>query len=110
MRENSGADAIDLESGPVANVAHQAGLPFAVLRAICDPAERNLPPAALAALDHHGVIGLRCVLASLLRNRTQFPALIILARDAYVARSALIQRVKTIRGAPAVSRPLPEWF
>ena len=37
------ADAIDLESGAVARVASARHLPFAVLRAIADPAQRNLP-------------------------------------------------------------------
>ncbi len=50
----TGAQAIDLESGSVARVAESHGLPFAVVRAICDPAERDLPPAALVALDRPG--------------------------------------------------------
>ena len=92
----SGADAVDLESGAVAAVAHRHGLPFAVLRAVCDPAESTLPPAALLALDQAGAIGLWRVAVSLLAAPTQLPALLRLARDAGRARTALIRRVGDI--------------
>ncbi len=51
LSERTGASAVDLESGAVARVAQRHRLPFAALRAICDPATRSLPPAALIALD-----------------------------------------------------------
>jgi adenosylhomocysteine nucleosidase len=86
----TGAVAVDLESGAVAQVAATHGLPFAVLRAICDPAGRDLPPAALAALDTAGAIGLLRVLTSLLRHPLQLPALLRLAGDAALARRALV--------------------
>jgi len=68
----TGGAAIDLESvrSPVPPPVH--GLPFAVLRAICDPAGRNLPPAALTALNSQGTIGLLRVIASLLRRPGNF--------------------------------------
>jgi adenosylhomocysteine nucleosidase len=94
----TGAVAIDLESGTVAAVAQQHRLPFAVLRAICDPAERDLPPAALAALDRQGTIGLARVLGSLLAGPWQLPALLALAADAAAARRALIGRVRQLQG------------
>ena len=88
--------AIDLESGAVARVAERHGIPFAVLRAICDPAERDLPPAALAALDAKGAIAFARVAASILGNPLQLPGLIALARDAARARRALVRRVDEI--------------
>ena len=84
-----GAAAVDLESGAVARVATEHGLPFAVLRAICDPAERDLPPAALIALDRHGAIGLARVIGSVLAHPAQLPALLALAADAAAARRSL---------------------
>jgi adenosylhomocysteine nucleosidase len=86
----SGAHAIDLESGPVARVAAAHGLPFVVVRAICDPADRHLPPAALIALDSKGGIGFGAVLHSILAQPWQIPGLLALARDAARARRALI--------------------
>jgi len=92
----SGAAAVDLESGAVARVAARHGLPFAVLRAVCDPGGRTLPPAALAALDSRGAIGAWRVLASVLAHPGQVPALLALAGDAARARRALVARVAAI--------------
>jgi len=91
------ADAIDLESGAVARVALAHGLPFAVLRAVADPAARNLPPAALIALDGGGRIGLLRVLGSVVGNPGQVPGLLALARDAAAARRALKGKVSSLR-------------
>jgi adenosylhomocysteine nucleosidase len=57
MFERTKAAAIDLESGAVGRIAAVNNIPFAVLRAVADSAERNLPPAALAALNGAGEIG-----------------------------------------------------
>jgi adenosylhomocysteine nucleosidase len=101
LRDQSGAAAIDLESGAVADVAARHGIPFAVLRAVCDPAERDLPPAALAALDEKGAIGFLRVGISVLRQPRQIPSLLALAGDAARARRALAQEIEVLltRGA-----------
>jgi adenosylhomocysteine nucleosidase len=93
----TGAAAIDLESGAVAAVAERAGLGFAVLRAVCDPADAGLPPAALAALDPSGRVSVWNIAQSLLREPGQLPALIALGRAAKAARAALLHRVHDIR-------------
>ena len=85
--------AVDLESGAVARVAERHGIPFAVLRAICDPADRDLPPAALAALNEKGAIAIARVALSILHRPGQVPGLIALGRDAARARAALVRRV-----------------
>lgn len=88
-----GFHAVDLESAAVAAAAQRHGLPFAVLRAVCDPADRPLPRAALVALDAQGRIGSLRVLTAALSNPAELPALIALALDANRARRALRQRV-----------------
>lgn len=85
------AHAIDLESGSVARVAQAHGVPFIAVRAISDAAERDLPPAALLALDRQGRVDLIGVLGSLLRQPTQLPGLLRLASDAARARRALVE-------------------
>jgi adenosylhomocysteine nucleosidase len=90
LRIATGAHAVDLESGAVAQAASAHNLPFAVVRAICDPAERDLPPAALLALYPDGAIGLLRVMRSVLTRPAQTPGLLALARDAARARRALI--------------------
>jgi adenosylhomocysteine nucleosidase len=93
LYSETGAAATDLESAAVARVAKTNSIPFSVLRAICDPADRTLPPAALAALDRHGAIAIGRVLASIAAHPTQIPALLALASDAMTARRALLARV-----------------
>jgi adenosylhomocysteine nucleosidase len=85
----TGAQAIDLESGVVAKEAGARGVPFIAVRAICDPADRDLPPAALVALDQAGAIGLARVLLSVARQPGQVPELLALAQDAAAARRGL---------------------
>ena len=87
----TGCAAVDLESGPVAMVAERHGIPVAVLRAICDPAELDLPPAALGALNDAGAIGLLRVIGSAIGRPSQIPALVRLGRDAAAARTALVR-------------------
>ncbi len=93
LREVTGAAAIDLESGAVARIAIAAGLPFAAVRAVCDLAGEDLPPAALIALDAKGAIGLVRVLASLAAHPGQLPALLALARHAAAGRRSLLRAV-----------------
>jgi adenosylhomocysteine nucleosidase len=91
LYEATRAHAVDLESGPVAWTAQAYHLPFVVVRAICDPAERDLPRAALVALNSGGRIGLLPVMRSLMRQPDQIIELLTLARDAALARRALIR-------------------
>jgi adenosylhomocysteine nucleosidase len=92
----TGAAAVDMESGAVGECCARHGLPFAVLRAVCDPAGHSLPPAALAALDNAGRIGFLKIAASVIRHPQQFPALLALARDAARARKTLIGQVRQL--------------
>ena len=50
------ADAVDMESAAIARVAHDAGLPFAVLRVICDGPQQGVARCAEGAVDAHGRI------------------------------------------------------
>jgi adenosylhomocysteine nucleosidase len=102
LRGATGAHAVDLESGAVARVATEHGLPFAVIRAVCDPATRNLPPAALLALDSSGAIGFSAVIGSVCRNPAQIPALIALGLDAARARRSLL-RLVTLAARSAIA-------
>ena len=81
----TGAIAVDMESEAVV----AAGLPFAVLRAVADPADRHLPPAALVGVTPAGKPDLPAVLRSLLAEPRQLPRLIALARETARALAAL---------------------
>ena len=101
LYETTGAAALDLESGAVAFTASVRGLPFAVLRAICDPAERYLPDAALGALDPQGAIVVWRVLVSLAADPRQLPLVFRLAADAAAARRSLRARIKELAQSSA---------
>jgi adenosylhomocysteine nucleosidase len=107
FRDRTGAAAVDLESGAVARLAALHGLPFAVLRAICDPADGTLPPAAVAALDTRGAVHVWRVLGSVAAQPQQIPALLALAADAVAARRSLLGRVRLLAQAPARPFALP---
>ena len=91
-----------MESHVAAPIAAAHGLPFAVLRVVCDPAERSLPPAALAAMREDGG-RISAVLSSLMRSPGQFPDLLRLSRDARLAFGEL-RRCRVTLG-PAFALP-----
>jgi adenosylhomocysteine nucleosidase len=93
-----GALAVDLESDLVALAAAEAGVRFAALRAIADPAERDLPLAALLPLTPGGSPDLARVLASAFRRPLQAGTLWQLARETRLALRALE------RAAPVLHR------
>lgn len=96
--QETGASAIDIESGVVAEVAADRGIPFAVLRAVCDPATRDLPSAAVEALDEQGRVAPMKMASILARHPGQIISLIALGLDAARARKALIRGAKSLRG------------
>lgn len=85
----SRALACDMESHVAARVAARHRLPFAVVRAISDPADAALPPAALVAMQAGGELAIGAVLGSIASRPWQVPALLRLARDAARARQSL---------------------
>jgi hopanoid-associated phosphorylase len=96
------AAAVDMESHGVARAADAAGLPFAVIRAIADPAGRVLPHAALAGLGPDGEPRPIAVLAELVRRPWELPALFAVAADARRALATLGRCA--VLGAPLFGR------
>jgi adenosylhomocysteine nucleosidase len=94
LYQRTSAVIVDMESAAVA----AAGLPFAILRVVVDPAERALPASVLAALDSKGRLNVLALLAGLLRRPGDFGPFLALARDNGPARSGLR------RAATAVGR------
>ncbi len=85
LRAQTGAIAVDMESHLVA----AAGLPFAVLRAVSDPAHRALPRAAQAGFKADGEVDIASVLRALIARPWELPALLRTAREAEFAFRAL---------------------
>jgi len=96
----SGALALDMESHLVARAAAAAGLPFLVLRAVADSADRSLPPAVLVGLDREGRPRLQRVILSVLAHPCQLSALIGVARDTSRALATLRRAAPVLAAVP----------
>ena len=57
-----------MESGAVARVAKEAGVPFMAVRAIADSADIGHPPGSLGALDEFGELNLLRLFKGLIRH------------------------------------------
>lgn len=93
----TGALAVDMESHIAAEAAARYGIPFAAIRAISDPADHALPPAAIAGFGADGDVDLLAVLRALARDPRQTPALIRTGREANLAFNALAEALRTNR-------------
>ncbi|MDB5568730.1 MAG: hypothetical protein JWP84_5296 [Tardiphaga sp.] len=81
LRSETGAAAVDMESHIAAAYAAEAGLPFAALRVVSDPAGRALPELATTAIKPNGDIDLGKVLRGIARNPLTIRALVSTGRD-----------------------------
>lgn len=92
LHVETGAVAVDMESGGVARAAETAGVPFLIVRVIADPATRRLPPSALAGLGQDGRRRPFAVVAALARRPWDIAELVRLGRDS----SAALQRLRGV--------------
>jgi adenosylhomocysteine nucleosidase len=89
LRRAREAAAVDMESLIAGHYALKQRVPFAILRAVADPAERDLPPLALKAMASDGGINVQAIIAELVRSPWQFVGLGALAADSRAAFDAL---------------------
>ncbi len=89
LRLATGAAAVDMESMIAGRFALERRTPFAILRAVADPADRDLPPLVLSAVNSDGRINAAAVLGDLVRSPGQFTGLVAAARDGRAAFRAL---------------------
>jgi hypothetical protein len=89
-----------MESHGVARAAASADRPMAALRIVLDPAERDLPRAALVALGPEGKLRPGRLMGALMRRPREIWGLLRLARDSRAAEISLS------RAAAALARGL----
>jgi adenosylhomocysteine nucleosidase len=89
LRRATGAAGVDMESLTAGQYALEQRIPFAILRAVADPAERDLPPLVLKAVDSDGGISVQAVIGELLRSPGQLAGLSAAACDSRTAFQAL---------------------
>ncbi|HAX90902.1 MAG TPA: hypothetical protein DCY07_01665 [Rhodospirillaceae bacterium] len=94
----TGCMAVDMESHVVARLAHEAGIPFNIIRAVSDTSDMDLPPAALVPLLKNGDIDPRAVWQSIKKTPAQWPELVRLGLGTWKAMRALKQAVRCIEG------------
>ena len=104
--QNHGCLAVDMESHGAARAAARAGVPFLAIRAVADPADRALPPAALGAVAPDGSTRMLATLGAALRDPKQFPALIKLGADSGAALKTLRRDLRALFGALFLSLDL----
>jgi len=89
LRRATEAAAVDMESLIAGQYALKQRVPFAILRAVADPAGRNLPALALKAMAPDGGIKIQAIVGELIRSPWQLAGLCALAADSRVALQAL---------------------
>ena len=98
LGEDGSPVGVDMESHAVAAAADGAGIPFLVVRAIADPLGRAIPNWILSGITEEGSVDHGAVIAGLLGNPWDLPALIGLAGESTKAIRSL-RRVAR-RGGP----------
>jgi hopanoid-associated phosphorylase len=87
---------VDLESAVAAAFAASRGLPFAVLRAVADTADEELPRAAAVGLSPTGRAAPGRVAMALLRRPAELPALVQVAKRSRTALAALARAARDL--------------
>ena len=90
LEARTGACGVDMESFQAAALAQEFGVPFAAVRVVADPVERELPPAVHSGLLPDGSVALSAVIDSLVREPQQMFSLARVTMDAFVAFRALL--------------------
>ena len=85
----TGASAVDLESGSIAEVAEDSDIPFLAIRVISDPIEFSPPLALLDAVNPDGSANLGQIISLLLQRSVTLSTLLRLGRDVRTARATL---------------------
>ncbi|MFO1289881.1 MAG: phosphorylase [Nitrosomonas sp.] len=88
--ETHGACAVDMESGAIAKVAAETGIPFVALRAITDPLEFSPPPILMDAVYPDGSVNIPQLLNLLIRRSINISTLLQLAPSMRAACSTLL--------------------
>ncbi|WP_395666622.1 phosphorylase [Methylocella sp.] len=96
LRLAHGADLVDMESHVAARAAARLSLPFAAVRAAADPAEREIPRAALVAMRPDGGLALGALMRSLAGDPRQIAGLVRTALDARKAFASLFRGGKML--------------
>lgn len=113
LYEASGAGAVDMSSAAVGWVARQAGLPFAVLRVVADPAGLALPRPLQRAMDTQGRVSLARLMPALLLRPQDCGLLLKFGRHSRAGLATLRRLAGTLHAdfapeTPEIAEILPQ--
>jgi adenosylhomocysteine nucleosidase len=96
LYEKSRCLIVDMESQCAAQIAAEASIPFAVLRAVCDASDMEVPPALMAAIGENGSTNYKGAILHLLRHPGQIAGLFHVYRGINKALKTLETAVKNM--------------
>lgn len=89
LHDRTGAAAVDMESHAVGKVAAELGVSFLAVRAIADPASRDIPSWVMSLVGSDGRPRMRAVIKAMVAHPLQVPTLIGLGIDSEKAFGCL---------------------
>jgi len=102
LRDATGADAVEMESGVIRNICHQKGIPSATIRVILDTATEDLPLDFNALMTSRDTINMPKLIGTVLLKPQKIAALRQLQAKTSLAREQLD---KVIEGVLRLTGP-----
>ena len=99
-----------MESFQAAALARELGVPFAAVRVVADPVERELPPAVHSGLQPDGSVALAAVFDSLAREPGQIFSLARVTLDAYRRVPRAVEAAAKSSGPASPRWPARPWW
>ncbi len=95
----TGADAVEMESGPIRDLCRQRGIPCAIIRVISDAAHEDLPLDFNRFLDADGNLSIARILAAIAGAPGRIPALLRFQQQTRLAAERLAEVLARVLAA-----------